>query len=147
MKSIQELSFAGLRLVFFLLMHSTCSQAQQWYLNDNSNVNDVFTTQVGKPNHHGNSPDQPLHSLAEILKRCKEGDTIYIDTGSYPEFNTSGEILITLPKNVVIIHFSQKEVYPKKQYPTTLKATAEEFFILNDQPVSREVYLQHLQKK
>lgn len=147
MKSFQEFSFAGLRLVFFLFMYSTCSQAQHWYLNDNSKDNDVFTTQVGMPNHLGNSPDQPLHSLTEILKRCKEGDTIYVDTGSYPEFTTSGELLISLPKQVVIIHFSQKVLFSKKQYPTTVKATAEEFYILNDQPVSREVYLQHLQKK
>ena len=76
MKSFQEFSFAVLRLVFFLFMYTTCSQAQQWYLNDNSRENDVFTVQVGLPNHRGNSPDQPLHSLAEILKRCKVGDTI-----------------------------------------------------------------------
>jgi len=147
MKSIQEFSFAGLRLVFFLFMYTTYGQAQNWYLNDHSKENDVFTSQVGMPNHRGNSPDQPLHSLNEILKRCKEGDTIYVDTGSYPEFSTSGELFISLPKKVVLIHFSNKEIYAKNKYPSGLKATAEEFYILNDQPVSREVYLQHLQKK
>jgi hypothetical protein len=147
MKFNQRRIQSVLSLAFFLLIWNTNGLAQNWYLNDNSTEQDIFTLQSGSSHHHGNSPDQPLDSLVEILKRCKDGDRIYDDTGSYPEFNATGELLISLTKIDVIIHFSKKEIYPKNQFPPTVKVTAEEFYILNDQPVSREVYLQNLQKK
>ena len=56
-----------------------------YYVNDNKTTNDIFCTTVGLDTNTGKSPDQPLLSLSEVLKRYRlgAGDTVYVDAGDY----------------------------------------------------------------
>ena len=56
-----------------------------YYINDNSLAGDLYTTAVGNDANSGKSPDQPLGSLAALLRAYPigPGDTIYVDAGNY----------------------------------------------------------------
>jgi VCBS repeat-containing protein len=56
-----------------------------FYVNDASTLGDQYTTAVGNDANTGKSPDQPMASLAALLRAYPigAGDTIYVDTGNY----------------------------------------------------------------
>jgi hypothetical protein len=56
-----------------------------YYVNDGSTADDVFTTAVGNNAYSGQSPDQPMASLAALLAAYTfgPGDVIHVDTGGY----------------------------------------------------------------
>jgi len=65
-----------------------------YYVNDGSTTGDQYTTAVGNDANSGKSPDQPLASLAALLRAypLAAGATVYVDTGVYA-LNTN----ITIP--------------------------------------------------
>lgn len=56
-----------------------------YFVNDNSQVGDVYTTAVGINQNSGKSADQPMASLAALLRvyDLEPGDTVLLDAGSY----------------------------------------------------------------
>ncbi|MEN9370850.1 MAG: hypothetical protein RI952_1715 [Bacteroidota bacterium] len=114
--------------------------SQKWFLNDANQKGDVFTSTIGRSSNSGKTSDAPTNSLSYIFQNAKKGDTVYIDNGTYPEISATGSILIPQPEGITIV-FPKTEVLEKNNLPENVKATAEEFYILNDKPVSREEYL------
>lgn len=114
--------------------------SQNWYVNDSLSTGDIFTTKPGDINSTGNSPETPSNSISLIFSKVKKGDHVYIDTGIYPEINAHGNLTLATPEGV-IVHLFTDTYFQKVEIPTEKKATAEEFFIVNDKPVSREIYL------
>ncbi len=123
---------------------SMTSNAQQWYINDSNKAGDIFTSAIGSKNNSGLSVELPSNSITTIFSKVKKGDTVFIDTGSYPELAPDGTLLIPIPQGVSVVLFSEKR-FSKNNIPNGIKATAEEFYILNDKPVSREIYLKSRQ--
>jgi len=126
------------------VLGSMTSNAQQWYINDSNKAGDIFTSAFGSENNSGLSAELPSNSITTIFSKVKKGDTIFIDTGSYPELAADGTLLIPIPQGVSVVLFSEKR-FSKNNIPNGIKATAEEFYILNDKPVSREIYLKSRQ--
>ena len=56
-----------------------------FYINDESQTGDQYTTAIGNDANSGKSPDQPMESLAALLRAYPigPGDTIFVDTGNY----------------------------------------------------------------
>lgn len=133
--------FYQLKFCFTLsLLGSLYSYGQNWYVNDAYTKGDIFTFSPGNQNNSGLGPEAPSNSIGIVFSKAKKGDTIYIDKGNYSELNTEGKLLIAAPEGVSVILFSDT-IYAKNNFPKDVKATAEEIYILNDKPVSREVYL------
>jgi hypothetical protein len=70
-------------LILSLLFFSNAFSAN-WYVNDNSTAGDVYTTALGSDSNAGTSPSAPKLTLKAALDACAPGDTIFIDTGTYP---------------------------------------------------------------
>jgi len=75
--------------VFFLasLLLSITSFAANWYVDDNSNTNDVYT--LGSANGSDGAAGTalaPFASLSKAINSASPGDVIYIDNGNYSEF-------------------------------------------------------------
>lgn len=66
-----------------------------FYVNDTSTSNDVYCSVIGASTNTGLSPASPKLNVTEVLDSfdLNGGDTILMDTGSYPQSN---EVLITL---------------------------------------------------
>lgn len=58
------------------------SLAATYYVNDNSQTGDVFTTAVGNDANTGTA-SAPFATLAYAVAQAKNGDTIYVDAGTY----------------------------------------------------------------
>ena len=56
-----------------------------FYINDSSLAGDQYTTAIGNDANSGKSPDQPMASLAALLRAYPigPGDTIFVDPGNY----------------------------------------------------------------
>jgi len=59
-------------------------QLHKFYVNDNSQVGDIFTTAIGSDNNRGDAT-APFATLSRALTLAVPGDTIYIDAGAYTE--------------------------------------------------------------
>lgn len=125
---------------FFVLLFPSVIFSQKWYLNDESQSGDVFTTALGTKYNSGKTSDAPSNSLTYIFQNARKGDTVFIDRGRYAEINTEGVILIPKPEGITVVFYTDIK-QPKNELPANVKATAEEFYILNDKPVSREDYI------
>jgi hypothetical protein len=66
-----------------------------FYVDDSSLTGNQYTTAIGNDANSGKSPDQPMASLAALLRAypITAGDTIYVDTGNY--VTTSDAVLPT----------------------------------------------------
>ncbi|HTW70835.1 MAG TPA: right-handed parallel beta-helix repeat-containing protein [Acetobacteraceae bacterium] len=86
--SAQPITVSGTSQPFLL-----ANSGNSYYVNDASLAGDQYTTAVGNDANSGKSPDQPLLSLAALLRAYPigPGDTIYVDAGNY-----------TLPTNVTL---------------------------------------------
>ena len=58
----------------------------RYYINDASVAGDVYCTETGSSANTGASPDSPVDSFNRlfVLHQVDHGDTIYVDTGTYP---------------------------------------------------------------
>ena len=83
-----------------------------YYVNDALTDGDVYCTAAGKASNDGLSPATPLLSLETLLGRYKvePGDTVYVDTGTYPRSSTL-TIAISTPgaTNNLVIQGSTNE--------------------------------------
>lgn len=92
-----------IHLVLFTLLffYNLKFIATPYYVNDNSNVGNVFTYSVGLAGNNGLTKSTPNLTLSYILTTYSltfaSGDTIYIDAGSYTE------IFLSSPQNGVVI--------------------------------------------
>jgi hypothetical protein len=84
-----------------------------YYVNDGATAGDVYCTAAGKAANDGLSPATPMLSLETLLGRYKvePGDTVYVDTGTYPRSSTL-TIAISTPgaTNNLVIQGSTNEV-------------------------------------
>lgn len=57
----------------------------EYFVNDGSQVGDVYTTAVGDNQNSGKAVDQPMASLAALLRvyTLDPGDTVFVDAGHY----------------------------------------------------------------
>ncbi|MBR3583291.1 MAG: right-handed parallel beta-helix repeat-containing protein [Kiritimatiellae bacterium] len=83
-----------------------------YYVNDAATDGDVYCTAAGKTSNDGLSPATPMLSLETLLGRYKvePGDTVYVDTGTYPRTSTL-TIAISTPgaTNNLVIQGSTNE--------------------------------------
>jgi DNA-binding cell septation regulator SpoVG len=56
----------------------------RFYVNDNVNIGNVFTSAVGDDNNSG-APSAPLATVNAAIGKALAGDTIYVDAGNYAE--------------------------------------------------------------
>jgi uncharacterized repeat protein (TIGR01451 family) len=61
------------------------NNGHNYYVNDASQLGDVFTTAVGNDANSGKTPGDPMASLPALLAAYTlgSGDTVYVDTGTY----------------------------------------------------------------
>ena len=74
----------------------SCTEIQnKFYVNDNNNVGNVFTTAVGDDINNNGGPSAPLATIAKALSKAQAGDSIYVDAGNYTEaVNVTKDITI-----------------------------------------------------
>jgi len=117
-----------------------------YFVNDLSLKNDIYTTAIGNDRNDGLTNNTPKLSLTEVYKNAKEGDTIYVDNGEFPEIRESGELKFeNLKKVKIIIAGFDNGVQPKNPLPSTEKVIPTDFFIIDDKPVNRDFYLKKIQ--
>ncbi len=76
-----------------------------WYVNDNSQVGDSYTSAVGN-NANSGASNAPFLTIAKALTVAKSGDTIYVDAGTYSEtvvIDTNNITLIGADSSLTII--------------------------------------------
>lgn len=138
--------FPKVLFIVFLLLFCQKTTAITYYINDNSVVDDLYTKAIGNDTNDGLTPSTPKLSIEALYKTAKEGDVIYIDRGIYPENQ-----LLLLKENNRKVHFIiapiKAELLDKKSIPATYKTNPSEFYIENDKPVDRSLYLQHKRKE
>ena len=79
----------------FIPLPDVCTGRQdKFYVNDNSNAGNVFTTNVGNDGNSG-IPSAPLLTINAALVNAQAGDTIIVDSGSFTEG-------VTVTKNITI---------------------------------------------
>ena len=61
------------------------NNGHDYYVNDNSQTGDIFTTVAGDNLSSGKRPDQPMANLAALLAAYAlgPGDVVHVDTGTY----------------------------------------------------------------
>lgn len=122
------------------------ASAVTYYVNDHSRLGDVYTLAIGNDQQDGLSPATPKLTLTAVYEVAKEGDVIYIDTGSYPD--RQSPLIQENKKKLQFFWAPQKAVLlSKESIPPTQKTNPAEFYIENDQPVDRGIYLQHKRKE
>ena len=88
------------------------NEPAKYYVNDGATEGDVYCTAAGKASNDGLSPATPMLSLETLLGRYKvePGDTVYVDTGTYPRSSTL-TIAISTPgaTNNLVIQGSTNE--------------------------------------
>jgi ELWxxDGT repeat protein len=62
---------------------ATCPVANSYYVNDNSQAGDVFTTAVGN-NANPGTPTAPFATVDYAISLVPDGATIFVDAGDYP---------------------------------------------------------------
>ncbi len=133
--------------MLLLCLVTCCCQtltATNFYVNDANTKGDLYTTTIGNDANDGLSPSTPLLTLHIAYQKAKAGDLIYVDTGTYTDIGSNGLFLFENKKNIrFIIAGKTDEVLAKKPFPTDEKVSPSIFYIENDKPVERDVYLQH----
>ncbi len=78
----------------------TCTGVfNKFYVNDNDPTGDVYTTSPGLNSNNG-LPSQPFATIHYAVSQASEGDTVYVDAGTYVE-------QVTTDKGIVIIGAGQ----------------------------------------
>lgn len=65
-----------------ILLSTQVTFANTWYVNDASQTGDVFTTAIGNDANPGTAA-QPFATILFAINAAANGDTIYVDAGSY----------------------------------------------------------------
>lgn len=135
-------TFCKVLIFGLLLFFNQKINAVTYFINDASMVGDLYTKAIGNDSNDGLAPSTPKLSIDAVYAIANEGDTIYVDTGIYPETLL---MLLQVNKRKVNIMMapSKGELLGKRSLPATDKTNPAEFYIENDKPVERSVYLQH----
>ena len=75
--------------------NSCTGRQNKLYVNDNSNVGNVFTTAGGNDINNNGGPAAPLATINIALSRAQAGDSIFVDAGNYTE-------AVTVTKDITI---------------------------------------------
>jgi|GEM_PF-3385209 len=70
-------------LLLCLLPLSTAVFATKWYVNDNSTTGDIYCTAIGGAGNSGLTQALPKSTLSATITAASNGDTIYIDAGTW----------------------------------------------------------------
>lgn len=128
------------------LLISTNLQATNYYVNDTSTIGDVYTNAMGNDANDGKSPKSPKINLLAAYTMASTGDIIYVDTGNYPQNDATDLIIATNSKKIQIIRAGiDTLVFEKNTLPPNQKVSPAIFYVDNDKPIEREIYLQQLQ--
>lgn len=89
------------------------NEPQVYYVNDNSQVGDVYTLTPGRSTNTGRSVSSPLDSITRLFEiyAIGAGDRIYIDTGTYTLTNTWSINEFTRGEEGLPIHISGSTNY------------------------------------
>ena len=137
----KNLFLFSLTQLFSANLHATT-----YYVNDTSTYGDIYTKAIGNDNNDGKSPSSPKLTLLAAYKIALAGDIIYVDTGSYPQDDTVDSTIANNSKKIKIIRArTDVPVYEKNQLPPNQKVSPAIFYVDNDKPIEREVYMQQLQ--
>lgn len=92
---------AGAENAYYSLVfkNTTIISTTKKYVNDNSLSGDIFTTAVGNNTNTG-SPSSPFATITHAMSQSSEGDTIYVDAGTFTE-------QVTIDKGITIIGAGQ----------------------------------------
>lgn len=133
-------------LVCCIALFCTKINAATFYVNDNSNKGDVYTTAIGNDYNDGTSTDKPKLTILSAYNIAKEGDTIIVDIGNYDEISTKGELSFENTKKIIfVIANLSDEIFSKTPLPSNEKISPTEFYVKDDKPIDREAYLRNLQ--
>lgn len=136
----------NLFIISLILLISTNLHATNYYVNDASTFGDIYTTAIGNDINDGKSPSFPKLTLLAAYKIASTGDIIYVDTGNYPQYDTIDSTIANNLKNIQIIRAgTDVPVYEKNPLPPNQKVSPAIFYVDNDKPIEREVYMQKLQ--
>jgi len=124
------------------------STSKKYFVNDNNSKGDVYTFNLGNDANDGLSPQSPKRTLKATYEIANKGDIIYLDTGVYTDVDSNGKLTFENTKNISIVMAQiSNTAVAKTPLPTVDKSTPEDFYIINDKPVSREDYLKQMQQK
>src|SRR5437588_339079 len=84
-----------------LMALSMSSQAAKYYVNDNSNVGNVYTTSNGNDAHSGTA-SSPFLTINKGISVAAAGDTVYVDAGTYAEQVNASKKIVLLGANATI---------------------------------------------
>ena len=129
-----------------ILLISTNLQAANYYVNDTTTLDDVYTSAIGNDINDGKSPKSPKLTLLAAYTIASIGDVIYVDNGNYSQNDATDLIIAINSKKIQIIRASiDPPVFEKKSLPPNQKVSPAIFYVDKDKPIQREVYLQQLQ--
>lgn len=133
-------------LVFFLpLFFFQKLAAATFYINDNTTKGDIYTTAVGNDDNEGTSAAHPKLTVWAAYQKAQDGDTIIIDSGSYSDLSSKGELLFPATKKITwVIAGISESILSKTPLTKKANAVAKEFYVEKEQPVERDAYLQKL---
>ena len=133
-------------MVSLFLLISTKLHATNYYVNDTSTLDDIYTSSIGNDINDGKSPSTPKLTLLATYKIASTGDVIYVDTGNYLEKDVLNSTIASNSKKIQIIRASiDTPIYKKNPLPSNQKVSPAIFYVSNDKPVEREIYMQQLQ--
>ncbi len=145
-KKLEPFYLIGL-LLYISVSFGQQSNAKKYYVNDTDDKGDVYTTNLGNDTNDGLSPQNPKQTLKAAYAVAKSGDIIYLDTGIYEDIDAKGNLTFENAKKIQIVMPQTVNVaVPKTPLPTVDKSTPEDFYIIDDKPVSKELYMKHLQQ-
>jgi hypothetical protein len=68
----------------FQPVSTACVDPKRWYVNDNSQTEDLFTLGLGDDNNQG-TKRRPFRTIGKAVMEIVSADTIYVDAGMYNE--------------------------------------------------------------
>ncbi len=132
--------------LLFICVHQT--EATTFYVNDDDRKGDIYTTAVGNDINNGTSSASPRLSIWATYEKALDGDTIIIDTGSYKDLTSKGELLFAVTKKITfVICGASDTIFSKTPLPANAKLNPSEIYLNKDKPIERETYLQELQNR
>lgn len=136
----------SLFIMSLIVLISTNLQAANYYVNDTSTLGDVYTCAIGNDLNDGKSSKSPKLTLLTAYAIASTGDVIYVDNGNYEQNDATDLIIATNSKKIQIIRAGiDIPVFEKNILPPNQKVSPAIFYVDNDKPIEREVYLQQLQ--
>lgn len=134
-----KLHYFTVGLVFLFGQNAS---AMTFYVNDSSLKGDTYKNAIGNDNYDGISPSSPKLNIQLAYQKAQDGDAIIIDTRSYSDLFAKGVLTFDSTKKVkFFIAGITDSDFSKTPLPTNQKVPPATFYIKNDKPIDRDVYL------